>query len=117
MAEFLLQNGYNLDAMDLSGYAIECSLKALILEVTAESEQPKIHDAITRGSGMHKPEVLAGMLSDRGRPIPADLRRRFRRFGGTVSLRYKFGRGDTGEARGSLRTAKRIVDGVEGQLP
>ena len=34
-AEFLLENGYNLDAMYLAGYTVECTLKALILRKSA----------------------------------------------------------------------------------
>lgn len=116
-AAFLRDNGYNPDAMYLAGYAIECSLKALILEVASEDERQLVYEAISRGRSMHNPEILAGVLTDRGRPIPADIRRRFRRFDWTTDLRYESGRRDTGELRGFIKTAGLIVEWVEGQPP
>ena len=57
-AKFLLKNGYNLDAMYLGGYAVECSLKALILEITPEPDQPEMLKKISSGKKMHDTEIL-----------------------------------------------------------
>ena len=57
-AEFLLNNGYNLDAVYLAGYTIECSLKALILAVTPLPARSTKLKSITSGSRMHNAEVL-----------------------------------------------------------
>src|SRR5262245_6415619 len=92
-AEFLLQNGYNLDALYLAEYAVEYSLKALILEATPEFDRPTTLREISQGHKMHSPEVLAGVLDERlGRPVPGEIRKRFRRFDWATSLRYESGR-------------------------
>ena len=116
-AEFLLVNRYNLDAMYLAGYTVECTLKALILEITPEVDRADTFDKISSGSQMHKPEVLNGFLKDLGCPIPLHLVKRFRQSGWSTALRYETGRRKTGEARGFLKTAKATFDWVEGQLP
>jgi HEPN domain-containing protein len=116
-AEFLLENDYNLDAMYLAGYAVECTLKALILEITPAAERAEMLKKISSGKKMHDAEILGGILKDRGRPIPLELVKHFRRSGWSTALRYETGRRDTGETRGFLKTAKAACDWVEGQLP
>ncbi|SRR5437899_10422035 len=116
-AEFLLSNRYNLDAMYLAGYAVECTLKALILEITPTVERFEMLKKISSGQKMHSSEVLGGILKDKGRPIPLDLVKRLRRSGWSTALRYESGRTDTGETRAYLRTAKTALDWVEVQLP
>jgi hypothetical protein len=127
-AEFLLVNHYNLDAMYLGGYTIECTLKALILELASglgpsqkigqnQLGRVDIEQRIVSGGKMHNPEVLGGILKDLGRPISPILVPRFRRSGWSTSLRYESGRTDTGETRGFLRVARQTYLWVEGQLP
>ncbi len=116
-AEFLLDNRYNLDAMYLAGYTVECTLKALILHLTPPAAHDETLKKISSGSKMHEPEILAVLLKDLGRPIPLELVKRFRRSGWSTALRYESRRTDTGETRAFLRTAKAAYDWVEGQLP
>jgi HEPN domain-containing protein len=116
-AEFLLENRYNLDAMYLAGYAIECSLKALVLESTPAEDRNETLKRISSGKKMHDPEILGGILKNLNHAIPLDLVKRLRRSSWSTSLRYESGRKDTGETRGFLRTAKTIIDWVERQLP
>jgi HEPN domain-containing protein len=117
-AEFLLENNYTLDAMYLGGYALECTLKALIMELTPEADRSDRFAEISHGTKWHNPEVLGGLLRDQlGIKIPLELTRKFRRSQWSVSLRYQLGRWDTGETRGFLKTAKATYDWVEGQLP
>jgi HEPN domain-containing protein len=117
-AEFLLKHRYNLDAIYLAGYAIECTLKALILERTEQTERVEMLKRISSGKKMHDAEILAGILKkDLGIAIPLDLVKRLRRSGWTTALRYETGRGDHGEARAFLRLAKKVCEWVEGQLP
>jgi len=113
----LFNNHYNLDAMYLAGYTVECTLKALVLEVTPVVDRIDMIKKISSGKKMHDPEILGGILKDLGRPIPLELIKRFRRSGWSTGLRYETGRGDTGETRGFLKTAKKAYDWVEGQLP
>lgn len=117
-AAFLLEHDYTLDAVYLSGYVIECSLKALILAVTPEKERADILKQITAGSRGHDREILSGLLKDKdpGIRIPVEIVCGFRRFPWTTSLRYETGRKRTGEARGYLKAAERVYNWVEGKL-
>lgn len=115
-AVFLLEHAYTLDAVYLSGYVTECSLKALILERTPEPERADTLARITKGAQGHNPEVLSGVLRDLGIRIPLGIVSRFRRFQWTTSLRYQAGRKPNNEARGYLRTAELVYNWVNGEL-
>lgn len=116
-AETLLREKLTLDAQYIGGYAVECSLKALILQQTPDSDKPDKLNRITAGAKMHRPDVLLGELRDLGILLPIEIAKRMRRFDWTTDLRYETGRRDTGETIGFLKTAKAIYDWVEGQLP
>ena len=120
--------------MYLAGYTIECSLKALILELTPDEQRREMFDKITSSGKMHDPEILLGFLGDLGCGLPLELSRRLRRSHLELSrrlrlkyrsggdrwavhfLRYEAGRTDTSETRGFLKTATAIHAWVEGQL-
>jgi hypothetical protein len=53
-----------LEAQYIGGYSVECSLKALILEKTAEVGRPAMLNRLTHGAIHHRPDVLLGMLRD-----------------------------------------------------
>jgi len=116
-AEFLLNNHYNLDAMYLGGYTLECTLKALILENTPAKDKPATLKKITSGKKMHNVEVLSGLLKDLGCPVPLKLVKKLRKSTWSTALRYETGRTDTGETRAFLKTAKAVYNWVESQLP
>jgi len=116
-AETLLREKLTLDAQYLGGYAVECSLKALILQLTPDPDKPRKLRRITSGANMHRPDVLLGELRNLGVALPLVLVERMRRFDWTTDLRYETGRRDTGETIALLTTAKAIYDWVEGQLP
>lgn len=116
-AEVLLRERLTLDAQYLGGYAVECSLKALILHLTPDSEKAERLDRITRSATMHRPDVLLGVLRDQGVNLPLEIAKRMRRFDWTTDLRYETGRRDTGETIAFLRTTRDIYKWVEGQLP
>jgi len=116
-AETLLREKLTLDAQYLGGYAVECSLKALILQLTPDADKPNKLKEITAGAKMHRPDILLGELRNLGVALPLVLSRRMRRFNWTPDLRYETGRRDTGETIAFLTTAKAIYDWVEGQLP
>lgn len=119
-AEFLRDSGdYNLDAMYLAGYAVECALKALILHRTPVANHADTLSKITAGKKMHSVEVLAGILNDLGSPMPRALLRKLlqtRHIRWSTNLRYEYGRIDTGETRAFLKTAKQAYEWVGGQL-
>lgn len=116
-AETLLREKLTLDAQYLGGYAVECSLKALILHQTADVKKPGVLRRITSGAKMHRPDVLLGELRKLGTSLPLEIAKRMRRFDWKTDLRYETGRRDTGETVAFLKTAKTIYDWVEGQLP
>lgn len=115
-AETLLREKLTLDAQYIGGYTVECSLKALIMELTPASDKPDKLKRITSGSNMHRPDVLLGELRNLGAALPLVLAKRMRRFDWTTDLRYETGRRDTGETTALLKTAKAIYDWVRGQL-
>jgi HEPN domain-containing protein len=115
-AEFLLENRYNLDAMYLAGYTIECTLKALILDRTDQVSKAETLRKISSGKKMHKSDLLGGLLKDLGCPIPLHLVKKLRRSTWSTALRYEVGRSDTGETRAFLKTAKAIYNWVESKL-
>ncbi len=65
-AEALLRLGITLDAQYIGGYAIECSLKALILEKTPAAGQEETLKKVSSGQKMHRADVLLGKLRDLG---------------------------------------------------
>jgi len=115
-AEFLFKNGYNLDAMYLAGYAIECTLKALLLEITPQADRAQQLRRISSGAKMHRPEILGKYLKDFEKPIPPELVKKFRRFAWSTDLRYQTGRTKSAETGGFLKAAKETCEWVEGQL-
>jgi HEPN domain-containing protein len=112
-AEFLMQHRYTLDAYYLNGYVIECSLKSLILHLTHEADQEKQLERIKS----HNYETLKERLKEFGVLIPLGLLKRFRRFPWSTDLRYETGRKPMGETRGFIKTALRVLNWVETQLP
>lgn len=116
-AETLLRAKLTLDAQYIGGYTVECSLKALILNLTLSPDKPNTLQRITAGARMHRPDVLLGELRNFGVALPLEIAKRMRRFDWTTDLRYETGRRDTGETIALLNTAKAIYDWVEGQLP
>ena len=105
-----------LEAQYIGGYSVECSLKALILERTAEPDRPAMLEQLTRGATYHRVEVLLDRLRERGVFLTVDLARRIRRFDWTTDLRYEIGRKETGETNGLLGTARAIYEWVEVQV-
>jgi HEPN domain-containing protein len=79
-AEFLLDEGFTLDALYLAGYSVECILKGLIMHLTGPADQPSTFDRLKSGAKMHYPEHLQAELKGLGRPIPPEMIKRFRRF-------------------------------------
>ena len=75
VANFLLKNSkYYLDAVYLAGYAVECSLKALVLERTLKSKRAAVCEEISSGAKAHNLDFLKGILERRGCSIPDKTR-------------------------------------------
>lgn len=105
-----------LEAQYIAGYAVECALKALILEYTAEADRPDVLYRLTHGAASHRQEVLLERLKDLGVRLTPELAQRMRRFDWTTALRYGTGRLDTGETKAVLRTARMIYNWAEEQI-
>jgi HEPN domain-containing protein len=116
-AETLLREGLTLDAQYFGGYAVECSLKALILHLTPDADKPDILRKISVGASMHRLDVLLGRLRNLGVATPLGITKRIRRLGWTTDLRYEVGRRDTGETIAFLKSAKAVHDWVKEQVP
>jgi HEPN domain-containing protein len=116
-AKFLLDSKYTLDAMYIAGYAVECSLKALILAKTPAAALTAQFKTLTSGAKMHNFEALAAILRNLGVALPAEVTKGIRKSTWSTNLRYETGRMDTGETRAFYRTAQLVYDWVEGELP
>lgn len=114
-AQFLWEHDYTLDAMYLTGYTVECALKALILDISLLTDRLELLKKITSGNKMHSAEILSELLKDLGRPIPLELVKKFRRAKWSTDLRYESKRKDRGETRAFIKTAKATFDWVESQ--
>jgi len=115
-AEALFAADLTLDAQYVGGYAVECSLKALILEKTDAADRPGKLLQISSRATMHRPETLLQELRELGVHLSPELAKRMRRFDWTTDLRYETGRRNRGETNGFLRTCVEIRDWVKGQL-
>lgn len=109
-----------LEAQYIGGYAVECALKALILEKTPDSEKAEKLLLLTGRGGTrgnyHRPEVLLDRLRDVDIRLTTELARKLRRFDWSTDLRYETGRKDTGETYAMLKTAKAVIEWVEQQI-
>lgn len=87
------------DAFYLAGYAIECSLKAIILEkTTPRSLRRRRLGQITSGSRWHRYDVLLEVLAELSSSPPGALTRALREASWSVSARYATGPGEASEA-------------------
>ena len=100
----------DMGAVYLAGYAIECILKTLILEVTPEKDHAVI-EAAFRGQRGHDYEWLRHRYRQTHAPAwPADISQALT-FVGTweTSLRYTPGVGDRHDAARFLTEARKII--------
>jgi HEPN domain-containing protein len=116
-AEILRGQRLTLAAQYVGGYTVECSLKALILELTPDTDRAEKLRKLTAGAKMHRPDVLLEELRTLGVALPLELAKRMRRFDWTTDLRYETGRRDTGETVAFLTTASKVYEWAKGQLP
>jgi hypothetical protein len=115
-AEFLLREGYSLDAFYLSGYAVECACKALILHAVDDLDRSAMRDRITRGASMHHAENLAAILKALGHPLPLESRKLWLRYKWSPDLRYDHGQKNLGEVKGYQKLVARFLAWIEERL-
>ncbi|HEX4000416.1 MAG TPA: HEPN domain-containing protein [Pirellulales bacterium] len=115
-AQFLLENGFTLNAFYLAGYAVECILKGLVMHLTPVADQQATFQRLKSGAKMHYPEHLKEELKSLDLLIPAGIVKRFRRFDWTTDLRYESGRRPASEVRGFLKGAAAAVKWATGEM-
>jgi HEPN domain-containing protein len=115
-AEFLAENGYNLDAVYLAGYAVECALKVLILTRTPAARFEKIYEEISTGKKAHDFEFLKyvyqkrplnGIISAAVAEHLQDVRN------WKTDLRYESLAVDSDAASAFIASARQIVEWME----
>ena len=116
IAEFLMRHGYHLDSMYLSGYCVECALKALILRRTPEKRLADVRAGF-RGQKAHNFDHLKERLSMVNCFVPAAESRHLRTIASwSPQLRYEDGRRSRAEAERFVIASGAIRDWVKGRL-
>jgi HEPN domain-containing protein len=118
-AEFLLDNGFFLDAVYLAGYGVECAMKALALRWTPRRECDAMIAKLTEaGAKGHDFEYLKGILKEQRRgkdrsdwEILGTLTTHLKVVSSwSTELRYQVGTMDPAEAEEFFEAAKAIRD-------
>jgi hypothetical protein len=114
-AELLREKGLFVDQMYLTGYVVECALKALILHVTPESERQLTLEALSRGAASHDFENLKTIYQRDGKQFPlegAKILKRLVKYQWKTALRYQVGKGNRREAAAFLAEAYSFLEWV-----
>ena len=116
-AEVLLRAAHTTGAVYLAGYAIECMLKALILDSLAPATRAAMLGKF-RGARAHDYEWLRGQyVLNRGARPPGGIAVDFTLVDGwSTDLRYVTRSLRSAEAEEFLQAAKRILDWADGRL-
>jgi HEPN domain-containing protein len=115
-AQILLDNDRATGAVYLAGYAVECLLKAVLLDRTPKSKQQAIWDSF-RGKAGHNLDSLQYAVRRAGVPLPSELHRDFLKVSSwTTDLRYYTGSKKRDDAQDFLQSAARVLKWLEGQL-
>src|SRR5260370_20695018 len=113
-ADLLFVHEFFLEAIYIAGYAIECSLKELILKRTPRNQHDLMIDRLTRaGAKGHDFDYLKGILTRApvNCAIPHDISEMWRRvLSWSTRLRYEVATVKLTEARRFLEATKRIQD-------
>ncbi|RMF75816.1 MAG: HEPN domain-containing protein [Planctomycetota bacterium] len=104
-------------AIYLTGYAVECILKALLLVTTPESERAGVVAAF-RGAIAHNIDWLRGQLVPRlGGNLPVDVANHLSFVGSwSTDLRYEPGPGAPEDAEAFMAAAAAILAWADGRM-
>lgn len=103
-------------AIYLTGYAVECILKALLLMVTPEGQRPEVL-ATFRGAVAHNIDWLRGRLVQRVGRLPVNENRHVSLLSSwSTDLRYEPGPGDRDDAEAFLAAADAILTWANGRM-
>jgi len=103
-------------AIYLTGYAVECILKALILTVTPAAGRLGVLRSF-RGAAAHDLLWLRARLAERHVGVPGPVAKELAYVASwSVDLRYEPGPGDREDARRFILSARSILDWADGRL-
>jgi hypothetical protein len=116
-AQLLYRGERNTGAIYLAGYAVECSLKALLLSSMTASECPAAIDSF-RGLDGHNLEMLKARYTKRSQVnFPKAITGYFVYVNNwTTSLRYDPSNASPREAKLFLSSTEQIIDRMEGRI-
>ena len=118
-SEFLHEKGLFVDQAYLTGYVVECALKALILHDTPRSDRETTLESLRRGAASHDFERLKQLYQRGGSQFPKEgtkILRRLVRYRWSTAGRYEVGKGNREEASTFLKDAKQFLEWVERRL-
>lgn len=103
-------------AIYLTGYAVECILKALVLASTPAKERSELLTTF-RGAVAHNIDWLRARLVQRIGRLPVALNRHLSLVSSwSTDLRYEPGPGDRDDAEAFLEAAESIVKWADGRM-
>lgn len=106
-----------LDSMYLAGYAIECSLKAVLLARTPKSKRAELMRQAFQGKAGHSFENLKALLRRQGVAFSIEVNRQLRKVTSwSTDLRYRVGLGSSGDAREFIAAVEKIVNWARRQI-
>jgi len=116
-AEFLLSSDRTTAAVYLSGYAVECILKALILSITTRSQENDVLGQF-RGARAHDFDWLLRLYRQRGGSgTPREIGEHLARLTSwSTDLRYSPGTISLREARAFFDSATELCRWAEGRI-
>ncbi len=116
-ATILFDQERTIGTVYLAGYAVECMLKALVLEAAPPPKRKAVRDSF-RGARAHDFDWLRGLYRTfGGPPIPPEVARRFAAVGRwTTELRYRSKSVKIADAEKFLRAVEGILEWADGRL-
>jgi len=103
-------------AIYLTGYAVECIAKALLVSITPAKEREALIQSFRGGRG-HDLTWIRARLAERGCDLPRNIARDWAYVSSwSVDLRYQPGPGDLEEAVQFVKVARVIVDWADRRM-
>jgi hypothetical protein len=114
--EFLHDKRRLVDQMYLTGYVVECALRALILHNTPETERQSAFEDLSHGAASHDSEHLRAIYQrSSGKHFPPEgtkILKRLVKCQWQTALRNQVGKGNRQEAAAFLAEAKCFLEWV-----
>jgi hypothetical protein len=118
--EFLGKRGMFIDQMYLTGYVVECALKALILHDTPESKRQSAFEELSHGASSHDFEYLRAIYQrSSGKRFPPDgvkILKGLVKYRWRTAWRYQVGKGNRQDAAAFLSEARCFLEWVKRRM-